>query len=180
MALILAVLSFLLISEIASKNNIELEISSWKDYYHDIFYILSEEIVVGALLLHLLIRYAKLNSLLSTFILAFSFAIIHFVFYKWIFNDRGNMEIITLLSLFFVGLLRNNLIIITGHIGYSWALHFAWMAVMFGCYHYNTDTMNEISELHRFNTYLGSPLMLIVSIILAAGSFCLWKSRAFK
>jgi hypothetical protein len=73
--------------------------------------------------------------------------------------------ITTLTTLFLVGFVRNSLIFQTGHIGYSWALHFGWMAVMFGSIHVDLETGSKLTELRPFNLYLGSVEMLVTSII---------------
>jgi hypothetical protein len=177
---VLVTLSYFLMSGLAESRDVSIELTDWRNYYHSAFYVLNEEIVIGAFLLHMLIRYLRISPLASTLLIALSFAIIHFVFYKWIFLDRGNMQFITLLTLFFVGLLRNNLIIISGHIAYSWALHFSWIAVMFGSHHISILSGDDISELDRFNTYLGSVEMLIISGVLAVVSFFFWKHRKFS
>ncbi|HPJ06356.1 MAG TPA: hypothetical protein PLK17_12665 [Bacteroidales bacterium] len=65
----------------------------------------------------------KIRPLFASVALALFFALIHFVFYKWIFLDRGIIGMLTHTSLFMVGFVRNSLILMTGHIGYSWALH---------------------------------------------------------
>ena len=45
--------------------------------------------------------------------------------------------------------------------------HFGWMAVMFGSIHVDTETGKNLTELRRFNLYLGSVEMLVISIIVA-------------
>jgi hypothetical protein len=162
---------------IAEKNNITIHISKWIDYYHDAFYILNEEIVIGALILFYLTEKRRIKPIFASVGLAILFSVIHFVFYRWIFTDKGIIQITALMTLFFIGCLRNNLIILTGHIGYSWALHFGWMVIMFGCIHLQNDTRMTISEPDRFNTYLGSLEMLFISIVLAAISFIYWLNK---
>jgi hypothetical protein len=66
-----------------------------------------------------------------------------------------------------VGVLRNNLIMYCRHIGYVWAIHFGWIAVMLGSIHRHGQTGQHLSELERFNLYLGSPTMLAISTVLA-------------
>jgi hypothetical protein len=79
----------------------------------------------------------------------------HFAFYKWTMIAKGVLNIPTLTILFLTGFVRNNLILQTGHIGYTWALHFGWMAIMFGCLHINLTTNMRVTDSVRFNTYLG-------------------------
>jgi hypothetical protein len=183
-AIVLAVLitcsAFLMMKYIGAKYNIVIHYSNWRNYYHDIFYILNEEIVLGAITLHLLVNKWKRKPIIASVLLALCFALVHFVFYCWIFNDRGFMGISTLITLFFIGIVRNNLILQTGHIAYSWALHFGWMAVMFGSWHVYAGTENYLGELIRFNTYLGSWQMMAGSVILVFTSLFLWNRDGYN
>jgi hypothetical protein len=112
----------------------------------------------------------KIKAPLASIGLAIVFSLVHFVFYKWIFLDKGTLGVTTLLSLFFVGIFRNNLILWTRHIAFSWAVHFGWMVVMFGCKHVDLNADQQLSELTRFNFYLGSVEMLVVSFVLAGAT----------
>jgi hypothetical protein len=100
-------------------------------------------------------------------LLAVIFALIHLAFYQWIFLDRGTLQISTLITLLMIGFLRNNLIMYCRHIGYVWAIHFGWIAVMLDSVHRYGKTGQRLSELERFNLYLGSPTMLTISTFLA-------------
>lgn len=172
-AIIIISFSYLLIHHIADGNNIELKTGKWKDYFHEIFYILNEEIVLGAIILFWLTRTRKIIPVVSCAILAVFFSIIHFIFYRWIFDDSGIIGIVTLATLFLIGFLRNSLILLSGHIGYSWALHFGWMSVMFGTLHYLPVSGERLNEPDRFNLYLGSPGMLIITALLASSALFL-------
>ena len=169
-AVLLTSLTFLIMTYIANREGVLVIFTNWRNYYHDIFYVLNEEIILGAMPLILLVDRWKLKPVFASVVLALVFALIHFVFYKWIFNDRGIIQISTLLTLFLVGIIRNNLIISTGHIGYSWALHFSWMAIMFGSAHQFIADNSRLTEPNRFNLYLGSYELLIISTILAGFS----------
>jgi hypothetical protein len=159
---------------IANKHNVQISFTNWRNYYHDIFYVLNEEIVIGALLLFALVNKRKIKPVIASVGLAAFFALIHFVFYKWIFKDRGIIEASTLTTLFLVGFVRNSLIFQTGHIGYSWALHFGWIIIMFGSMHIDLNSNLRVTEPERFNLYLGSIEMLIISIIMAGLSLTYW------
>lgn len=159
--------SLFLIKHIGSKHNIIIQFTSFRSYYHDIFYILNEEIVLGSIPIYLLISRLKIRSLYVSIGLALIFTLVHFVFYKWIFLERGIIEIQTLFTLFLVGIVRNNLIIVYKNIGYSWALHFGWMVILFGCLPEWTESAKVVTEPDRFNLFLGSYEMLIISIFLA-------------
>jgi len=172
--------SYMVMRHIAGRYNTVIMFSEWRNYYHDIFYTLNEEIVLGAMLLFILTRRWKIRPFTASILLAVVFALIHYVFYRWIFLDRGIIEISTLTTLFFVGFVRNSLIVLTGHIGYSWALHFGWMAVMLGSAH--IDLVNEkiLGELVKFNTYLGSAEMVITSIIIAGICLVFWIKNKMR
>ena len=163
--------SWLVMKTIAHRQNVIIDFIDWRNFFHDIFYVLNEEIVLGAIILFSLVKKLKIKPLFASFILAVIFSMVHFVFYKWVFYDRGNIEWMTLTTLFLVGFVRNNLILKTGHIGYSWALHFGWMVIMFGSPHLYEESEKPLSELTRFNTYLGSVEMLLISFMLAFISF---------
>jgi hypothetical protein len=165
-AAVLTSVTYLLMKYIANKEGVFIEYTDWRSYYHDIFYVLNEEIVLGAIPLFLLVDKWKQKPLIASVILALLFSVIHFVFYKWVFLDRGIIQISTLVTLFFVGIIRNNLIITTGHIGYSWALHFSWIVIMFGSAHQFIADNSRVTEPDRFNMYLGSYELLVVSTIL--------------
>ncbi len=174
-AIILCGATFLM-KIIAERHHFVIRFSNWQNYYHDIFYIINEEIVLGAIVLSTMINRFKIKPIISSILLAVIFSTIHFIFYKWIFLERGTISVITLINLFLIGIVRNNLIIRTGHIGYSWALHFGWMAIMFGSSHINTiDSNIRLSEPEKFNLYLGSVEMLIVCLILVTISLFHWK-----
>jgi hypothetical protein len=175
---IVSVCSLLLMKYIAEKLNVSIiHISKWIDYYHDVFYILNEEIVLGALVLFYLTQKRKIKPIYASFGLALFFSAIHFVFYRWIFTDKGIIQIPALITLFLIGFVRNNLIIVYGHVGYSWALHFGWIVIMFGSIHQYNDTHMIMSELDGFNNYLGSIETLIISFALAVVSFLYWLKR---
>ena len=177
LAAMISIIAVLLMKSIAAKHNVMIRYTNWRDYYHDIFYILNEEIVIGSILLFALVNRRKIRPIIASVGLGVIFALMHFVFYKWIFRDRGILGISTLTTLFLVGFVRNSLILQTGHIGYSWALHFGWMIVMFGSMHIDLSTDLRVTELVRFNLYLGSIEMLIISAIIAGLSLAYWIKK---
>lgn len=177
LVVIIAGCSFLIMKYIGNKNDIRIEYYNWRDYYHVMFYVLNEEIVLGAILLFTLVYKWKIRPIVASICLAVGFALIHYVFYRWVFTDRGVLGIATLITLFLVGFVRNSLILYTGHIGYSWALHFGWIAIMFGSRHTNLNTKMYLSEFESFNTYLGSTEMLVLSIIIAGVFMAYWLRK---
>jgi len=174
---VVTICAFLIMKYISNKYNVQIRFTNWRGYFHDIFYILNEEIVLGAILLFALVNKGKIKPIIASIGLAVLFSLIHFVFYMWIFNDRGIIEISTLTTLFLVGFVRNSLIIQTGHIGYSWALHFGWMVIMFGSLHIDLNTNLRVPEPGRFNLYLGSIEMLIIAIIISGLSLTYWIKK---
>lgn len=171
LAFMIIVGSVLLIQYIGSHHGVAIQFSDCRNYFHDIFYILNEEIILGAIPLYLLIRKWKIDSFLATAGLSFIFAVGHFAFYRWVFLQTGTLQLTTLVTLLLIGFVRNSLIVIKGHIGYSWALHFGWMMVMFGNRLYHVETNVSLNEPERFDRFLGSPEMLSISLILAVVSF---------
>ncbi|MBN1184005.1 MAG: hypothetical protein JXB49_17055 [Bacteroidales bacterium] len=174
---VVAICSLLIMKYIANKHNVQIRFTNWRDYYHDIFYILNEEIVLGAILLFALVNKRKIRPIIASIGLAGCFALIHFVFYMWIFKDRGIIGVSTLATLFLVGFIRNSLILQTGHIGYSWALHFGWIVLMFGSMHIDLNSNLRVTEPERFNLYLGSIEMLLISIFIAGLSLIYWIKK---
>lgn len=179
LAVAVAAGSFLLIKYIGNQNNIQIGQSDFRDYVHVGFYVLNEEIVLGAILLFAMVDTWKMRPLVASLCLAILFSVLHFIFYKWIFLDTGVISLTTLTTLFLVGYVRNSLIVQTRHIGYSWALHFGWVIVMFGRGHRQTDTNMFLTEPDCFNLYLGSNEMLFISIILA-GLFLIFGLKKSK
>lgn len=180
-AIILVVLitscSLLIMKYVGNKSNIQIEYGNWRDYLHVLFYVLNEEIVLGAILLFALVNEWKIRPVVASLCLAVLFSMLHFIFFKWIFADRGVLGISTLITLFLVGFIRNSLIFQTGHIGYSWAFHFGWIAVMFGSIHNSLTSNMYFTEHELFNLYLGSTEMLIISIILAGFFSVYWIKK---
>ena len=158
--------AFLLIKYIAGNHDIKIYPGNYKNYYHIFFYTLNEEMILGGILIYILKVKWKIKSIQIAFGLALFYACLHFVFYKWMFLFHTNLHILTLATLFFVGALRNMLILTTKHIGYAWALHFGWMVLMFGTSHFYISNNERLSEPQLFDTYLGSYEMLGISFLL--------------
>ena len=166
LAAVFVVCSYLIIKYIGSRYGVTVSYTGFVNYYHDVFYILNEEIILGGIAIYILLNKYNLSPLVASAGLALAFSLIHYVFYRWIFLETGIIKVETLIVLFLVGFVRNNLIIIFRHIGYSWALHFGWMAVMFGSSPYYAGTGMGLPEPEKFNMFLGSHEMLIISGIL--------------
>jgi hypothetical protein len=164
---LVALASCYLCLSIAQELQVEIFWSSWHSYFHGAFYTLNEEIVLGAILVLTATKIIPLPLPWISLLLAVIFALIHLAFYQWIFLDRGTLQISTLITLLMIGFLRNNLIMYCRHIGYVWAIHFGWIAVMLDSVHRYGKTGQHLSELEQFNLYLGSPTMLTISTLLA-------------
>ena len=167
--LILLPCSWAFILHIAAENKIQFSATQSVNFIHIFFYTLNEEMIMGGLFLFFLKnRYPKLHPLYISFMAAVFFATVHYVFYRWIFQEpaRGILTISAMISLLMIGMIRNNLILKTGHIAYSWALHFSWMAIMFGFFFYIPGKPGVISETHRFNIFLGNDLTLVIILII--------------
>jgi len=170
--------SFQLIKFIAWKAGISFIIISFTAFLHIIGYTLNEEIVLGAILLKTMQKRFKIfNQFFISISVAFAFTLLHYIFYRWIFLDKGIICFSSLVSLFAVGAIRNNLILKTGHVGYSWALHVGWVFVMFGFIHTESITGKILSEPDRFNLYLGSYFTVIILAVMAILSFLLLIQR---
>jgi hypothetical protein len=169
--------SWWMVTTIAMGHGVAVFPGTWKDYFHGFFYTLNEEMVLGALLVLTCIERWRLPMGAISGLLALAFALVHFVFFKWLFCNNGLIQPDTLAALFFVGTLRNNLIIRFRHIGYAWALHFGWIAIMLDSPQIAVKTSEWLTEIERFNLYLGSAEMLALSGALAFGSVFLLLQR---
>ena len=163
--------SYYLMNQIKIQNNLGFGIGYIQNFAHIFFYTLNEEFILGGLLLlSLKNRYAKLNPIFISIGVAIFFSIMHYIFYRWVFLGvaQGILSVFTLISLLLIGMIRNNLILKTGHIGFSWALHFSWMAIMFGCAFYNpvTDIL-QLPESERFNLFFGNEITILIVFIFA-------------
>ena len=169
--IVFLLVTFSLIMTIIYERNYGFEIANNYKIVHIFFYTLNEEIVLGALLLFSLSnKYDKINPIFISIIVAFVFAIMHYIFYRWVFQGeaRGILSYFTITTLFVIGVLRNNLILIAGHIGYSWAIHYSWMLIMFGCSIYLKENNILLTETERFNVFIGNRTTFIFALVIAA------------
>ena len=104
LAVIVAACSLLIMKYIGSKHNIRIEYYNWRDYYHVLFYVLNEEIVLGAILLFALVYKWKIRPLLASLCLAVLFSLIHYIFYKWIASESGILGLSTLITTIFTSM----------------------------------------------------------------------------
>ncbi len=139
---------------------------------HTVGQTLNEEMVLGALLLKAIT--AKLPRLRRVWVsagVAFVFALLHAGFYTlrpaqdW---NYGILSPVTLLSIFLVGLIRNNFILGYGNIAYAWAVHLGWNLVFIDSAYYWIETGQKLAEPAIFNVVFGNGW-----IALALGAFLL-------
>ena len=129
----------------------------------------NEEILIGALLLMGLERkFKKLDKNYIAIFVALIFSIMHQTLYKWSPVQSGELLTLTTMStLFFVGILRNSLILKTRNIALSWAIHLSFNMVFFSGLFINVKTGKFPSEPEVFNIVFGNLTMLAVTGLLA-------------
>jgi hypothetical protein len=138
----------------------------------------NEEILIGAFLLFLLERkFKKLSQTAIAVFIAFIFSAMHQILYNWSPVQPGILlHINTLLVLFFVGIIRNILILKTRKIIYSWALHLSFNLIFFSGFFVSASGNKMASEPERFNIVFGNWLMLLLTGTLAV--FCIfWLNK---
>ena len=170
LAIGITVISFYCMWLIGKSSHITIHLSSIKSYFHNAVYIVNEEIILGSMMLYFMTNRFKVKRLVASLSLAVVVSAAHFILYKFYFRDKGNLEITTLLTLVLTVFVKNNLIIRYRHIGYAWALHFGWMVVMYGSDHFYSSG-RRLTDLEKFNLYLGSPVVVIVSALMATVSY---------
>jgi membrane protease YdiL (CAAX protease family) len=121
----------------------------------------------GALILFALQRrIGSGRSLQITLVVALIFALLHYVFYRWIVvsENRGVLTLAALFVLFAIGVARNSLILKANHIAYAWSLHFSInMIGLVGVTRFLNGT--ELTEPQVLNRILGSPYAVLVSVV---------------
>lgn len=142
------------------------------DYLYYIPETFNEEIFIGALLLLGLERnFKKIDKNLIAVGVALIFSLMHQALYKWSPVQPGLLlSIQTILTLFFVGILRNVLILKTRKITYSWAIHLSFNMIFFSGYYINNTTNKFASEPERFNIVFGNLTMVLITGLLALSS----------
>jgi len=117
----------------------------------------TEEIVLGALLLGAVsYRWQGTHRVVISVAVAAVFALFHVAFYGFRPEDmvnQGWLGPMTIVAVFAVGVLRNNLILGSGHVWFAWAVHFGWNTVFIhNAYEAGTRNLNEPEV---FNLVLG-------------------------
>ena len=139
------------------------------DYLYYIPETFNEEIFIGALLLMGLERnFKKLDKNAIAISVALIFSLMHQALYKWSPVQPGLvLTTQTILTLFFVGILRNALILKTRKIAYSWAIHLSFNMIFFSGFYINNSTEKFASEPERFNIVFGNLTMVMITGLLA-------------
>jgi len=182
-----AILSYIIINYVAIQNNISfkpyfVEFSTSINYLHTLSQTLNEELILGALLLFSLRSLLKKMPIIAlSFVVAILFPVFHILFYSYFITsfNRGVLNIITTFPLLLVGIARNNFILCSNHIGYSWAIHLGWNTVFFGGRYVKVGGQ-LINEPERFNIFLGSQLVLVFSFIIVLITMYIYKRKIFK
>ena len=132
----------------------------------------NEEMLIGALLLMgIERRFEKLNKNYIVVIVALIFSVMHQGLYKWSPVQSGELlTLTTIATLFFVGVLRNSLILKTRNIALSWAIHLSFNMVFFSGLFINTGNGEFQDEPEVFNIVFGNQTMFILSGLLAFAS----------
>lgn len=146
-------------------------------FIHSTAQPLNEEMILGALLLNSSRRgFPGLHPLWLAIIAAAVFSLLHYPFYAWMVTGThtGKLTILTLLTLFTIGVVRNNLILTTHHIGYAWALHFGFNLVFLRGLVIDANGQS-LNQPQSFNLILGSQTMVIIGILLLLASLLLYR-----
>ena len=196
--IILLVVSCFLVSHLSALNGFAFrpKLLYFKDYFPPaspffpvlgeyIYYIpetFNEEILIGAFLLMGLERRFKRLDVNSIAIgIALLFSLMHQAMYKWSPVQSGILLTTwTVLTLFFVGILRNALILKTRKIAYSWAIHLSFNLIFFSGFYINTTTQEFAGEPERFNIVFGNITMVIITGFLAILSMIWLNLNRFK
>jgi membrane protease YdiL (CAAX protease family) len=142
-------------------------------YLHTLGQTLNEEMLFGALILAGMQRaFSRTSPFLIASLVAFGFSGLHFIFYAWVVlpPNSGALTASALFVLLGIGMLRNTLILKTGHIAYSWSVHLCINLVgLIGMYSFENGV--ELTEPQVFNYILGSPVAVILScfVLLTCG-----------
>jgi hypothetical protein len=151
---------------------------------HTIGQTLNEEIVLGALFLGAIKdRFRSVHPLVTSTGVALIFSLLHYSFYGLRppqLVNYGILSVTTLISLFSMGIVRNNCILSTGNIGYAWALHLGWnVAFIGGSFHWSGSN-TKLTEPSMFNLVLGNRYLVVVAIVLMILSFLLFVKGSSK
>jgi len=142
---------------------------------------LNEEMLIGAVLLFGLERsLKKIDKNVIAIFVALMFSLMHQSFYRWSPMQPGiSLTLMTAISLFFVGLLRNILILKTRKIAYSWAIHLSFNLVFLSGFFVNISNNSMACEPEKFNIVFGNLKMVIITG-LSALILLIWSNEVFR
>ena len=108
---------------------------------------------------------------------ALIFSLMHLGLYKWSpVQSGGLLTSTTIGTLFFVGILRNSLILKTRNIALSWAIHLSFNMVFFSGLFIHVQTGKFPDEPEVFNIVFGNLTMLALTGLLALTSI-IWLNN---
>ncbi len=140
-----------------------------------VFQAFNEEIFFRALMIGFLIQYVR-SAVMISLGLAFIFAAAHFLLYRFGTLHMA-LSMASLATLFFAGVVMNNLYLAFRHIGFSWALHAGWNVVWLPATFYDASTNERLHEPQVFDRVLGSPAIVAMACATAVLSFVVLLRR---
>ena len=146
-------------------------------FCYTVFQTLSEEMVVGALLLFALDRRFPRRRWQITLGAALVFSAMHWALYGPLRHPdfiRVHLAPSTLLSLFFVGVLRNNALLSRGNLALAWGIHLGWNTVFF------SGALQGVTEPVTFDVVFGRWPTVLLTGALAALSFVLYRRSSAR
>jgi hypothetical protein len=197
-AILLVVVSFFVVSFVTSRYSdysFQPQLLHYQTYFGSdfpfaavlsnyIYYIpetFNEEMLIGAFLLFGIQRKTSLPPSVIAALVAFVFSFMHQALYKWSPVQPGTLLTTgTIFTLFSVGVLRNVLILKTGKIVYSWAVHLSFNLIFFAGFYVHNVNQSFASEPEKFNIVFGNPLMVFFCGSLALLSLLWLNSRNFR
>jgi len=147
------------------------------------FQTMNEEMVIGALLLLALARRFPGRRGAISLAVAGLFALLHLAFYasphqEIVYGaEPVVLDPLTGVSLFAVGVLRNNAILARGDIAVAWAVHLSFNVPFFVGRIWSGGGGEPIGEPQQFDAILGHPWMAGLTVALAVASFALYRLR---
>lgn len=132
------------------------------DFVHQFFQVLNDEMVVRAGLITVVLAFWPRPKAVIP-LLAGLFAVGHSVFYGL---EGVAVHTPALLTLFAFGVIANTLFVAFGHIGYGFALHYAWNVYRFNPAYYLDG--RRLLEGETFNYIEGNPWVVCSSLVLMA------------
>lgn len=161
---------------------IEIEpISAFRDsgprsWFHQVLQVFNDEIVLRGALVTLLLRaFPKPRTI------AFGTALVFAVSHHLVYGLGGiSVGVPALITLFSTGVVLNALFLWSGHIGYGFAIHFAWNFWRFAGTRFYLDGV-RLPEGETFNYLEGSPMIVAIALaglLVAVGTSTRWGRGA--